>query len=312
MGRPVFDKEAFKEEVKNNVKALYRRTLEEADKQQIFQAVSYAVKDYIIDAWLATQKQYEKQDPKTVYYLSMEFLMGRALGNNLINLTYYDEVKEALEELGCDLNVIEDQEPDAALGNGGLGRLAACFLDSLATLGYASYGCGIRYRYGMFKQKIENGYQVEVPDPWLKDGNPFELRRPEYACEVKFGGYIRVVHDEETKRSKFIQENYGSVLAVPYDMPIVGYGNNIVNTLRIWDAEAINEFQLDSFDKGDYRKAVEQENLARNIVEVLYPNDNHYAGKELRLKQQYFFISASVQTAIKKYKEKHDDIKKFH
>ena len=312
MGRPVFDKEAFKEEVKNNVKALYRRTLEEADKQQIFQAVSYAVKDYIIDAWLATQKQYEKQDPKTVYYLSLEFLMGRALGNNLINLTYYDEVKEALEELGCDLNVIEDQEPDAALGNGGLGRLAACFLDSLATLGYASYGCGIRYRYGMFKQKIENGYQVEVPDPWLKDGNPFELRRPEYACEVKFGGYIRVVHDEETKRSKFIQENYGSVLAVPYDMPIVGYGNNIVNTLRIWDAEAINEFQLDSFDKGDYRKAVEQENLARNIVEVLYPNDNHYAGKELRLKQQYFFISASVQTAIKKYKEKHDDIKKFH
>ena len=312
MGRPAFDKEAFKEEVKNNVKTLYRKTIEEADRQQIFQAVSYAVKDYIIDAWLATQKQYEKQDPKTVYYLSMEFLMGRALGNNLINLTYYDEVKEALEELGCDLNVIEDQEPDAALGNGGLGRLAACFLDSLATLGYASYGCGIRYRYGMFKQKIENGYQVEVPDPWLKDGNPFELRRPEYACEVKFGGYIRVVHDEETKRSKFIQENYGSVLAVPYDMPIVGYGNNIVNTLRIWDAEAINEFQLDSFDKGDYRKAVEQENLARNIVEVLYPNDNHYAGKELRLKQQYFFISASVQTAIKKYKEKHDDIKKFH
>ena len=261
---------------------------------------------------MATQEQYKKDDPKTVYYMSMEFLMGRALGNNLINLTVYNEVKEALEEMGFDLNVIEDQEPDAALGNGGLGRLAACFLDSLATLGYASYGCGIRYRYGMFKQKIENGYQVEVPDPWLKDGNPFELRRPEYACEVKFGGYIRVVHDEETKRSKFIQENYGSVLAVPYDMPIVGYGNNIVNTLRIWDAEAINEFQLDSFDKGDYRKAVEQENLARNIVEVLYPNDNHYAGKELRLKQQYFFISASVQTAIKKYKEKHDDIKKFH
>ena len=312
MGRPAFDKEAFKEEVKNNVKTLYRKTIEEADRQQIFQAVSYAVKDYIIDAWLATQKQYEKQDPKTVYYLSMEFLMGRALGNNLINLTYYDEVKEALDELGCDLNVIEDQEPDAALGNGGLGRLAACFLDSLATLGYASYGCGIRYRYGMFKQKIENGYQVEVPDQWLKDGNPFELRRPEYACEVKFGGYIRVEVDEVTKRNKFIQENYGSVLAVPYDVPIVGYGNNVVNTLRIWDAEAINEFHLDSFDKGDYRKAVEQENLAKNIVEVLYPNDNHYAGKELRLKQQYFFISASVQTAIKKYKDSHDDITKFH
>ena len=238
--------------------------------------------------------------------------MGRALGNNMINLTEYKEVKEALEELGFDLNVIEDQEPDAALGNGGLGRLAACFLDSLATLGYAAYGCGIRYRYGMFKQKIENGYQVEVPDNWLKDGNPFELRRPEYAKEVKFGGYIRVEYDEATKRNKFIQEGYQSVRAIPFDIPIVGYNNNVVNTLRVWDAEAINDFQLDSFDKGDYQKAVEQENLARNIVEVLYPNDNHYAGKELRLKQQYFFISASVQAAVAKYKKNHSDIRKFY
>ncbi|MBQ4529192.1 MAG: glycogen/starch/alpha-glucan phosphorylase [Lachnospiraceae bacterium] len=312
VARPKFDKEMFKRSVIYNVKTLFRKTMEEADDQQIFQAVSYAVKDSIIDAWLATQKEYEKSDPKTVYYLSMEFLMGRALGNNLINLTYYDEVKEALEELGCNINVIEDQEPDAALGNGGLGRLAACFLDSLATLGYSAYGCGIRYRYGMFKQKIENGYQVEVPDQWLKDGNPFELRRPEYATEVRFGGHIRIEVDKETNRSNFIQENYSSVLAVPYDIPIVGYGNNVVNTLRIWDAQAINEFHLDSFDKGDYHKAVEQENLAKTIVEVLYPNDNHYAGKELRLKQQYFFISASVQTAIKKYKDKHKDIKKFH
>ena len=281
-------------------------------KQQVFQAVSYAVKDTIIDNWMETQKVYEEEDPKMVYYMSMEFLMGRALGNNMINLTEYKEVKEALEELGFDLNVIEDQEPDAALGNGGLGRLAACFLDSLATLGYAAYGCGIRYRYGMFKQKIENGYQVEVPDNWLKDGNPFELRRPEYAKEVKFGGYIRVEYDEATKRNKFIQEGYQSVRAIPFDIPIVGYNNNVVNTLRVWDAEAINDFQLDSFDKGDYQKAVEQENLARNIVEVLYPNDNHYAGKELRLKQQYFFISASVQAAVAKYKKNHSDIRKFY
>ena len=307
-----FDKEVFIESVKSNLKTLYRQTLVDATKQQVFQAVSYAVKDTIIDNWMETQKVYEEEDPKMVYYMSMEFLMGRALGNNMINLTEYKEVKEALEELGFDLNVIEDQEPDAALGNGGLGRLTACFLDSLATLGYAAYGCGIRYRYGMFKQKIENGYQVEVPDNWLKDGNPFELRRPEYAKEVKFGGYIRVEYDEATKRNKFIQEGYQSVRAIPFDIPIVGYNNNVVNTLRVWDAEAINDFQLDSFDKGDYQKAVEQENLARNIVEVLYPNDNHYAGKELRLKQQYFFISASVQAAVAKYKKNHSDIRKFY
>ena len=307
-----FDKEVFIESVKSNLKTLYRQTLVDATKQQVFQAVSYAVKDTIIDNWMETQKVYEEEDPKMVYYMSMEFLMGRALGNNMINLTEYKEVKEALEELGFDLNVIEDQEPDAALGNGGLGRLAACFLDSLATLGYAAYGCGIRYRYGMFKQKIENGYQIEVPDNWLKDGNPFELRRPEYAKEVKFGGYIRVEYDEATKRNKFIQAGYQSVRAIPFDIPIVGYNNNVVNTLRVWDAEAINDFQLDSFDKGDYQKAVEQENLARNIVEVLYPNDNHYAGKELRLKQQYFFISASVQAAVAKYKKNHSDIRKFY
>ncbi|MDY5540484.1 MAG: glycogen/starch/alpha-glucan phosphorylase, partial [Lachnospiraceae bacterium] len=300
-----FDKELFKRSVVYNVKTLYRKTMKEATQQQIFQAVCYAVKDAIIDAWMSTAKEVEKSDPKTVYYLSMEVLMGRALGNNLINLTFYNEVKEALEELGCDLNVIEDEERDAALGNGGLGRLAACFLDSLATLGYPAYGCGIRYRYGMFKQKIEDGYQKEVPDNWLKNGNPFEIRRPEYATEVKFGGYVRVEYDQEKKRNYFVQEGYQSVLAVPYDMPVVGYGNNMVNTLRIWDAEAINEFHLDSFDKGDYQKAVEQENLAKNIVEVLYPNDNHYAGKELRLKQQYFFVSASIQTAVNHYKERH-------
>ena len=310
MYNPRFEKDVFKRDVRNNVKTLFRKEVEEATPQQLFQAVSYAVKEAIIDDWLATQKQYEKDDPKTVYYMSMEFLLGRALGNNLINMTAYKEVKEALEEMGIDLNVIEDQEPDPALGNGGLGRLAACFLDSLATLGYASYGCGIRYRYGMFKQKIRDGYQVEAPDNWLKDGNPFELRRPEYAKEVRFGGNIRVEYDE-TGKTHFVQENYESVMAIPYDYPIVGYGNHIVNTLRIWDAEAIVDFQLDSFDRGDYHKAVEQENLAKNIVEVLYPNDNHIAGKELRLKQQYFFVSASIQAAITKFKKKHGDISKL-
>ena len=310
MYNPRFEKDVFKRDVRNNVKTLFRKEVEEATPQQLFQAVSYAVKEAIIDDWLATQKQYEKDDPKTVYYMSMEFLLGRALGNNLINMTAYKEVKEALEEMGIDLNVIEDQEPDPALGNGGLGRLAACFLDSLATLGYASYGCGIRYRYGMFKQKIRDGSQVEAPDNWLKDGNPFELRRPEYAKEVRFGGNIRVEYDE-TGKTHFVQENYESVMAIPYDYPIVGYGNHIVNTLRIWDAEAIVDFQLDSFDRGDYHKAVEQENLAKNIVEVLYPNDNHIAGKELRLKQQYFFVSASIQAAITKFKKKHGDISKL-
>ena len=310
--RTTFEKEKFQEVVKNNVKRLYRKTIEEANQQQLFQAVSYAVKDEIIDKWLATQEQFKKNDPKTVYYMSMEFLMGRALGNNLINMTEYKEVAEALDEMGINLNAIEDQEPDAALGNGGLGRLAACFLDSLATLGYAAYGCVIRYKYGMFKQKIENGYQIETPDDWLKDGNPFEVRRDEYTKEVRFGGTIRIHYNEETKRNEFIQENFESVRAIPYDMPIVGYGNNVVNTLRIWDAEAITNFHLDSFDRGEYQKAVEQENLAKTIVEVLYPNDNHYAGKELRLKQQYFFISASLQEAIAKYLREHDDIRKFH
>ena len=312
MTNEMFKKEAFKKSVKDNVKFLYRKTIEEATQEQIFQAVSYTVKDVIIDNWLATQKAYDEQDPKIVYYMSMEFLMGRALGNNLINLCAYGEVKEALEELGFDLNCIEDQEPDPALGNGGLGRLAACFLDSLATLNYAAYGCGIRYHYGMFKQKIENGYQVEVPDNWLKNGYPFELRRPEYAKEVHFGGYVRVEYDPEKGGNKFIHEGYQAVKAIPYDMPITGYDNDVVNTLRIWDAEPIVDFELDSFDKGDYKKAVEQENLARNIVEVLYPNDNHYAGKELRLKQQYFFVSASLQAAIAKYKKKHDDIHKLY
>lgn len=306
----IIDKEEFKKSVVYNVKSLYRKTIDEATQQQVYQAVSLAVKDMIIDRWIATHKEYEKQDVKTVYYMSMEFLTGRFLGNNIISLCEQTEISEALKELGFDLNAIEDQERDPALGNGGLGRLAACFLDSLATLGYPAYGCGIRYRYGMFKQQIKDGYQIEVPDEWLRDGYPFEIRRAEYATEVKFGGYVETVWDG--KRNHFVQKGYQSVMAVPYDIPIVGYGNNMVNSLRIWDAQPVNTFDLSQFDKGNYQKAVEQENLAKTLVEVLYPNDNHYAGKELRLKQQYFFISASVQRAVKKYKEGHDDIKKLY
>ena len=305
------NKVEFKKEVEDYLKVLFRKSINEADDQQKFQAVAYAVKDFIVDQWMATHRTYEEQDVKTVYYLSMEFLTGRALGNIIINLKGNQAIKDAIEEFGMDLDVIEDQEPDAALGNGGLGRLAACFLDSLSTLGYPAYGCGIRYKYGMFKQVIENGYQLEKPDDWLKYGNPFEIKRPEYAVEVKFGGYVAIRKDE-CGRDKFVQENYQSVRAVPYDLPIVGYNNNVVNTLRIWDAEPIDTFNLDSFDKGDYQKAVEQENLARTICEVLYPNDNHMAGKELRLKQQYFFVSASIQRAVMKYMEKHDDIRKIH
>ena len=306
-----FDKETFKKEILSNLKVLFRKTLETATKQEIFQAVALAAKDFIVDRWIATQKSYKEQDPKYVYYLSMEFLMGRALGNNLINLCCYKEVAEVLEELGLDLNVIEDEEPDAALGNGGLGRLAACFIESLSTLNYPVYGCGIRYKYGMFKQVIRDGYQVEMPDNWLENGNPFEIKRAEYTQTVKFGGYVRIEWDAQKNRNRFIHDGYDAVNAVPYDIPVVGYGNNIVNALRIWDAQPVQEFNLASFDKGDYRQAVEQENLARNIVEVLYPNDNHYSGKELRLKQQYFFVSASVQQAVQKYKETHNDLKKM-
>ncbi len=306
------NKEEFKTKVKENLRSLYGKTVDEADQQQMFQAVSYAVKDKIIDNWMASQKVFDEQNPKTVYYMSMEFLIGRALGNNLINLTADQEVKEALDELGFDLNVIEDQEPDPALGNGGLGRLAACFLDSLSTLGYCAYGCGIRYRYGMFRQKIENGYQVEEPDAWLTDGNPFEMCRREETKIVKFGGYIRSSYNEQKSRTDYFLEGYQPVKAVPYDIPVVGYGNNMVNTLRVWDAEAVDEFDLGAFDSGDYRKAVEQENDAKTLTEVLYPNDNNYAGKELRLKQQYFFVSASVQSAIENYKKNNSDIRKFY
>ncbi len=307
----IIRKEELKKRIEKYLKILYRKKIKEANNHQIYNALAYALKDDIVENWMATHMQYEEQDAKTVYYLSMEFLTGRALGNIIINLKADKVIRETLEEIGFDLNVIEDEEPDAALGNGGLGRLAACFLDSLSSLGYPAYGCGIRYKYGMFMQKIEDGFQVEAPDDWLRYGNPFEMKRSEYAVEVKFGGHIAVRKNENGKDC-FVQEGYNSVCAIPYDLPIVGYGNNIVNTLRIWDAEAINNFDLEHFDKGEYHKAVEQENLASTICEVLYPNDNHYAGKELRLKQQYFFVSASIQCAVAKYMKTHDDIRRLH
>jgi len=308
MNRLNVTKEKFKEAVFENIKTQFRKTIDQVSDEQVFQSVAYAVRDIIVDQWIETHNTYEKTDAKQVYYLSMEFLMGRALGNNMINLQVNEIVKEVMDELGFNLNVIEDQEPDAGLGNGGLGRLAACFLDSLATLDYPAYGCGIRYRYGIFEQKIIDGYQVERPDQWLKNGNPFEIRRPEYGVEIKFGGNVRVAKNEDGLE-KYVHENYQSVRAVPYDVPIVGYGNSTVNTLRIWDAEAIQSFDLELFDRGDYHKAVEQQNLAKTIVEVLYPNDNHYKGKELRLKQQYFFISATIQQVVSKFMQKHDDIR---
>ncbi len=311
MGNPKFEKEAFKKQVTDNVMQLYCKTVDKASQQELFQAVSYAVRDVINEDWVATRKTIDKDDPKTVYYMSMEFLLGRALGNNLINMTAYQEVKEALDEMGINLDAVEDEEPDPALGNGGLGRLAACFLDSLSTLGYAAYGCGVRYQYGMFRQKIVDGYQVEEPDHWLEDGNPFEVKRPDLAKIVKFGGYVRMYNDEETGYVKFRQEDYTAVLAVPYDYPIVGYGDHMVNTLRIWDAESASDFPLDTFEKGEYLKAMEPEDEAKELVQVLYPEDSHYAGKQLRLKQQYFFVSASLQTAVEDYMNKHNDIMKL-
>ena len=280
------DKATMKALIIANLKNLYRKEIQDATPQQIYQAVAYSVKDTVIDDWIATHRTYEEKGVKKLYYMSMEFLVGRALGNTILALQEQDVVKQVLSELGYDLANIEDEEPDPALGNGGLGRLAACFMDSLSTLGYPAYGCGIRYHYGMFKQKIVNGYQVEVPDEWLKYGYPFEIKRDEYACEVRFGGHVET--RIENGRPRFYQAGYQCVRAIPYDLPIVGYGNSLVNTLRMWDAEAMNTFSLDSFDKGDYQRAVEQQNLARTITDVLYPNDNHYSGKELRLKQQYF------------------------
>ncbi|MFR3211644.1 glycogen/starch/alpha-glucan phosphorylase [Anaerotignum sp.] len=304
----LLDKETLKKMIRENVKTLYRKTLEAASAEEVYQAAVFAVRDVITDKWMKTHDEYYEKDVKVVYYLSMEFLMGRFFGNGLINLEMYDEVKEVLEELGIDYNMVEDAEPDPGLGNGGLGRLAACFLDSLSTLQLPAYGCGIRYHYGIFEQKIENGYQVEAPDNWLENGDPWGIKRNEYAVEVKFGGNVRAV-PKGNGEYRFVQENYQSVIAVPYDYPVIGYGNNTVNTLRLWEARAKNKLDLKFFNEGNYQKAAEEELLASTMTDVLYPADEHIQGKELRLRQQYFFISATVQRVVERFKKHHTN---FH
>ena len=301
-------KDELKGLIVDNVKNLYRKTVDNASKEELYQAAVFAVRDVITDKWLKTHSDYAEKDVKVVYYLSMEFLMGRFLGNCVLNLMMDDEVRGAFEELGINYNAIEETEPDPGLGNGGLGRLAACFLDSLSTLELPAYGCGIRYHYGIFEQRIENGEQVEYPDNWLENGDPWSVRRNEYAVEVKFGGNVKAV-PKGNGEYRFVQENYQSVIAIPYDYPIVGYNNNTVNTLRLWDAKPKNEFDLKKFNEGKHDQAVAEQNLAKTLTEVLYPADDNYSGKELRLKQQYFFISATVQRVIERFKEKHSDFK---
>ena len=297
------NKEEFKKKLAANVKTLSRKTIETATKEQLYEALVFTIRDYVTDKWLKTHETYDKTGCKIVCYLSMEFLMGRFLGNAILNMTMLNDVKSVLKEMNIDYNLLEDVERDPGLGNGGLGRLAACFLDSLSTLELPAYGCGIRYHYGIFEQRIENGYQIEVPDNWLQDGDMWGVKRPEYAVEVKFGGNVKAVKQEDGQY-KFEQENYQSVIAVPYDYTVIGYNNNTVNTLRLWDAEAKNKFDLKSFNEGNYSKAVEEENLAKTLTEVLYPADEHYAGKELRLRQQYFFVSATLQRIMNKFVQK--------
>ena len=300
------EKEQLKEMIRENVKTLYRKTLEHATPEELYQAAVFAIRDVITDKWMKTHDEYYEKDVKVVYYLSMEFLMGRFFGNALINLEMFDDVKEVFEELGIDYNMVEDAEPDPGLGNGGLGRLAACFLESLSTLALPAYGCGIRYHYGIFEQRIENGYQVEAPDNWLENGDPWCLKRNEYAVEVKFGGNVKAVANENGGY-KMVHENFQSVTAIPYDYPVIGYGNNTVNTLRLWEAKPKTRLDLKSFNEGNYQKAAEEEMLANTLTDVLYPADEHMQGKELRLRQQYFFISATIQRVIARFKKMHTD-----
>ncbi|MCL1987445.1 MAG: glycogen/starch/alpha-glucan phosphorylase [Firmicutes bacterium] len=301
------NKEEIKSQVAAALRTLYRRTVETATPTQLYGALAYTIKEHLTENWIKTHDQFDQPgDTKMVYYLSMEFLMGRFLGNTLINMGFKTQVKEAMEELGVDYNLIEDQELDPGLGNGGLGRLAACFLDSMTTIGYPAYGCGIRYRYGLFEQRIENGSQVEYPDDWLKNGDPWSVSRPEYAVEVHFGGRVTSKKDDKGEL-RYTLEDYQAVRAVPYDYPVVGYDTGMVNTLRLWDAEAIQRFNLQSFNEGHHQRAVEEQNLARMLSEVLYPADDTIAGKELRLKQQYFFISATLQRVTQRFADKHKD-----
>ena len=299
-----FDKKLFKEWVRNRLKRNYGKNLEEATRHDMFDAVSAALMDFIQTNWMATRKEYDSHTIRQVYYLSAEFLMGRALGNNCINLGVMDSIREVLEELDFNYMDIEEEEPDAGLGNGGLGRLAACFLDSLATLDYPGHGYGIRYQYGMFEQHIENGYQVEYPDNWLKHRDPWEVKRSDLAVTVRFGG--TPVADKGTNgHTTYRIENAEEITATPYDMPIVGFDTRTVNRLRLWEASSENGFDLQLFNDMHYLRAVERQNNAENISRVLYPNDSGPSGKALRLKQQYFFTSASLQDLVHKFKRDH-------
>jgi len=300
----MLSKEQIKSGVTDMLRTAYRKTVATATPQQIYNALSLTIKEYVSENWLATHEHFEKSDVKTVYYLSMEFLMGRFMGNAILNLSLQDTVKEALDELGIDANLAEEAEHDPGLGNGGLGRLAACFLDSLSTLGYPAYGCGIRYHYGIFEQHIEDGYQVEKPDNWLHYGDPWGVRREEYAKEIQFGGRVNTIRDENGEY-RFVLEDFQSVMAIPYDYPVVGYDTRMVNTLRLWDAEPVNRFDLQSFNEGQYERAVAEQNLARKLAAVLYPADEHVSGKELRLRQQYFFISATIQRVLQQFEQRH-------
>lgn len=311
-----FNPQEFRDHIYSNLKSHYgKKDLKDASPRDIFYSVSSAVMDYITDNWIATREQYEKKPVKQMYYLSAEFLMGRALGNNLMNLCIKEEVKKVLKELGLDYNLIENEEPDAGLGNGGLGRLAACFLDSLATLDLPGHGYGIRYEYGMFSQKIVDGYQIETPDVWLRHTDPWSIKRSDLSVIVKFGGYVSVKKDENGKEI-FTIENTEDVTATPYDTPIVGYDTNTVNTLRLWEASSPDGFNLQLFNDMQYARAVEQQNSAEDISRVLYPNDNGPSGKILRLKQQYFFSSASLQDLVRAFVKKHgnkfSDFPKYH
>lgn len=295
-----FDAERFKEDLSARLKRQYGKDISQANKHDLFDAVSASALEVIMENWMATRHEYEKKPTKQLYYLSAEFLMGRALSNNLINAEISAQVKEVLKGLNIDYDMIEDQESDAGLGNGGLGRLAACFLDSLATLDYPGHGYGIRYRYGMFEQKIENGYQVEYPDNWLAHRDPWEIKRSDLAVTVKFGGNIAYGKTPDG-RDRFYIENAEEIAATPYDMPVVGFGTGTVNTLRLWQASSPNGFDLQLFNNMEYNRAVERQNSAENISAVLYPNDSGPSGKALRLKQQYFFSSASLQDLVRHY-----------
>ena len=305
------DKKELKGSIIKKVRSQYGKTLEEAHEFELYNAVSRAAMDFVVEQWYNTKKTYAKKQVKQAYYFSAEFLMGRYLGNNLINLQINDAVKETLNELGVDINKIEDQESDTGLGNGGLGRLAACFLDSMATCKLPGHGYGLRYKYGMFEQKIENGYQVEYPDNWTKYGDPWSIKRMDRVYEVKFGGQIEI-HKDEVGKEYFKRVNTEDVLAVAYDVPVVGYGNETVNTLRLWEARSPEGFDLKLFNDQTYLQASEKAVKAEDISRVLYPNDTEKDGKVLRLKQQFFFTSASLQDIVRRYKGTYgNDFSKF-